>query len=244
MRGLRLIAELEPTRNPSKLHQRVRLLIPHFDAIDIPESPMGKPIAHAAVLAAVINSRYKTPVIPHIRVSDVNTVALLSLMGGLAAAEVREAVLLRGDPPEEGSPVEELTVEEAASLVKRRLRGKSPRIGAMLSVRQPLERIEERLRADIDFYMVLRALSDLEKLERISRIASRLGKELYAYLIVARPHRLESLKAMLGDQPVYLPEEALSVAEKIEPLVDGIIVSSPGDIEAVVVTGQLLSGQL
>lgn len=244
MRGLRIIAELEPTRNPRKLHQRVRLLVPHFDAIDIPESPMGKPIAHAAVLAALINSKYGTPVIPHIRVSDVNTVALLSLMGGLAAAEVREAVLLRGDPPEEGAPVEELTVEDAAALVKKRLRGKSPRIGAMLSIRQPMERIEARLRADIDFYMVLRALSNLEKLDRVSRLASRLDKELYAYLIVARPHRLAALKAMLGDQPVYLPEEALTVAEKIEPLVDGVIVSSPGDVEAVVETGQLLSTQL
>jgi len=237
--NLRVIAELEPTRNREKLLKRVKLLAPHVDAIDIPEVPMGRPIASAPVVAAHLSALYPgTSFIPHIRVIDVNRVGMLSILGGLAAAGVGEAVLLRGDRPVEGRVVEDLTVEEAARLAVERLR-RRPSLGAMLSIRYPLPEIERRLEAPFSFYLVLRAFTSLEKLREVSRAAHRLGKKLYAYLIVGGSN-YEQLRRMLGDQPVYRPQEAVEAAAALEGVVDGVLVSSPGSLETVVETVQKL----
>lgn len=238
---MKVIAELEPTRNREKLLARVKMLAPNVDAIDIPEAPMGRPIASAPVLAAHLKALYPTlSFIPHIRVIDVNRVGLLSIAGGLKAAGVEEAVLLRGDDPAEGTVVNDLDVEEAAALVKTRIRG-APRLGAMLSIRYPREKIASRLLSSLDFFMVLRALHDREKLAWVAGEARRLGKRLYAYIIVYSERNREKLLSMLGDQPLYPLDRVEEAAEALRGTVDGVVVSSPGDVDAVVKACQRLA---
>ncbi|KSW12217.1 hypothetical protein CF15_05530 [Pyrodictium occultum] len=229
---MRLLGELEPTKNPDKLALRVEKLAQAVDAIDIPEAPMGRPIASAAVLAAYIKAKYFIDVVPHVRIVDVNTVGLLSILGGLRAAGVEEAVLLRGDRPALGGTVEELTVEEAASIAAKRLHG-SPRLGAMLSLRYPMEAIRSRLEAPLSFYLVLRANYSIERLAEVSKLARSLGKTLYPYVIVASKKNYEKLKMMLADQPIYSLDEAIRFAEKVKSYVDGLLISSPGDMDTV-----------
>ena len=238
---MRVIAELEPTRNNKKLLERAKALAPYVDAIDIPDAPMGRPLAAAYILAAYLAAQYpRIAFIPHIRVGDMNALAILNIIGGLKAAGVREAVLLRGDDPAVGRPVDHLTVEEAAALAKDTVKN-SPLLGAMLSMRYPMESIARRLSAPLDFYMVLRPLASKEKLEATAREARRLGKKLYAYIIIGGEENLEKLRAMLGDQPVYRPAEVPRVAEELEHLVDGVILSSPGSLAAIVEAAQALA---
>ncbi len=238
---VRIIAELEPSKNREKLISYLNRLVANVDAVDIPEVPMGRPIASAPVLAAHFKAIYgDTEFIPHIRVIDVNRVGLLSILGGLHVANIREAVLLRGDDPVEGVKVEDITVEEAAVLAKQRLRGRSPSLGAMLSIRYPLSMIEQRLNASLDFYMVLRGLHSYEKLVAVSGLAKKYGKKLYAYVIIASDRNRAMLKEMLGDQPVYNVEDVETVVERLAPLVDGVILSSPGDREAIIMAAQRL----
>ena len=235
---MKIIAELEPSRKRDKLLSRVKGLVANVDAIDIPEVPMGRPLASAAVLSAHLQAIYPdTEFIPHVRVIDLNRVGLLSIIAGLGVAGIRETVLLRGDDPVEGSIVEDLTVEEAALLVRERLKT-YPRLGAMLSMRFPIEAMEKRLEAPFDFYMVLRALHDPRKLVKVSTIAQAKGKLLYAYVIVAGSRNRELLKRMLGDQPIYSVEEVENVIDQLSGLVDGIIISSPGDYQALVEAAQ------
>ncbi len=238
---MKIIAELEPTRNNEKLARRLRMLVPHVDAIDIPEVPVGKPIASAPMLAAYIKARYpEVEVMPHVRIIDVNKAALLSIVGGARATRIEELVLLRGDDPLEGEIVRDLkSVEEAAAYIKTRVR-KTPLLGAMLSIRYPIEKIMTRLTAPLDFYLVLRATVSIRKLAEVSREAQRLGKRLYAYIIIVGEKNRKILRNMLGDQPLYTPQEALHVVEEISSLVDGILLSSPGDVDAVVEAAQRL----
>lgn len=238
---MRIIAELEPTRNNKRLLERVKALAPYVDAVDIPDAPLGKPLAAAYVIAAYLAAKYPgIDFIPHIRVGDMNALAILNVIGGLKAAGVREAVLLRGDDPAVGRPVDQLTVEEAASLTKDSIRN-PPLLGAMLSMRYPLESIVERLAAPLDFYLVLRPLASREKLEATAREARRRGKKLYAYIIIGGRGNIETLRAMLGDQPVYTPSEVPKIAEELKPLVDGVILSSPGSPAAIVEAAQVLA---
>jgi len=237
----RIIAELEPSRNREKLLAYLKRLAANVDAIDIPEVPMGKPIASAAVLAAHFKAIHGSiEFIPHLRVIDANRVGLLSTLGGLYVAQVREAVLLRGDDPVEGVKVEDVGVEEAAALAKQRLKQRTPKLGAMLSMRYPLSLIERRLHAPLDFYLILRSLYSYEKLVEVSKLARKLGKKIYAYVILASERNFTLLREMLGDQPIYRVEEVEDVVEKLMHLVDGVILSSPGDRDAIVEAAQRL----
>jgi len=240
---MKILGELEPTKNNEKLAKRVEKLAGVVDAIDIPEAPMGKPIAHAAILAAYIKAKYGIDAIPHVRVSDLNTVGLLSILGGLRATGIEEAVLLKGDPPIVGKEVEELTVESAAEVASSRLSGR-PRLGAMMSLRYSLEAITKRLQAPLDFYLVLRPSYSLEKLEQVSKLAKSLNKRLYTYIIVASSRNYPQLREMLVGQPVYNIDEAVRFATKIQRLVDGILISSPGDVDAISETAQRIKREL
>jgi len=239
MTGMRLIAELEPTRNHDKLLKMVSVLVEYYNAIDIPEAPMGRPLASAAVLASYIKCRWDVDVIPHLRIVDVNKTSLISIIGGLKAVGVRETVLLKGDKPWEGVIVGDVaTVEEAAAYVKARV-SKPPLLGAMLSLRYGFSDIASRLTSPLDFFLVLRPTHDLQKLRDVSRRAKSLGKRLYAYIITALDKDGKArLQSMLGDQPVYLVDEALSVIELLKDSVDGVIVSSPGSVDAIRALGE------
>lgn len=239
MAGTRLIAELEPLQSREKLEARLRALIPYFDVIDIPEAPLGNPSASSALLAVYIWSKYGVQVIPHIKVTDVNSLALINIVSGLAVVGIEEVVVLRGDPPRIGSTVEDVSVEGVLDLVKKYSKG-TPRLGALISLRYPRSLIGKRLNKPFSFYFVLRPAVDLDKLVWLSREARRKGKKLYAYIIVMGEKNKSTLRSLLGSQPVYEVREAIAVIERLSGLVDGFIVSSPGDVDAMVSVAQRL----
>ncbi len=237
MNNIELIAELEPLQNKEKLEARLRALIPHFDVIDIPEAPLGNPSVSSALLAVYIWSKYGIKVIPHIKVTDVNSLALINIVNGLATIGIEEVVVLKGDPPRIGSTVEDVTVESVPDFVKKYSKN-IPRLGALISLRYPRNLIERRLNKPFAFYYILRPIVDLDKLAWLSREARRNGKRLYAYIIVMSEKNKPILQSLLGDQPVYETKEAITIMERLSSLVDGFIVSSPGDVNAMISVAQ------
>ncbi|NPA05770.1 MAG: hypothetical protein GXO09_06735 [Crenarchaeota archaeon] len=221
-------AELEPSSKWEKLGKRaVALLEAGANALDIPEAPLGAPRGYAPIIACLLHERLGARTIPHIRLLDVNLNAVISIAKGLRACGVEELVVLRGDPPLYGEPVN-TSSEEAARLVRETVRG--VRVGALLSLRHGREKVLGRVRGPFDFFLVTRWVNRLEDLEVAAGEAHEQGKKLVGYLIVGCGEGLERLRRLLQGQPVLGPEEAVELADIVDGLLDAVLVSSPGDV--------------
>ena len=155
------------------------------NGVDIPESSLGYPSINSVVLASIIVNVFNVDTIAHVRLADVNHLGFLSLAYAAQSLSIGRLLVTVGDPPKVGKPVSYLASEDSLKLARvygvRRLK-----IGAILSLRFPLEKIYERLRRDFNFYLVLRfSEKNLDKFAKVSEKATGLGKELYPYVIVA-----------------------------------------------------------
>jgi len=93
--------------------------------------------------------------IAHVRLADVNHLGFLSLAYAAQFFGVDKLLVTTGDPPKVGKSVGQLTSEKALELA-RNYNIKKLKIGAILSLRFPLEKIYERLEKGFDLYLVLR----------------------------------------------------------------------------------------
>ena len=153
--------------------------------IDVHESSLGHPSVNSVSLASILVNVFNVDAIAHVRLADVNHLVFLSLAYAAQFFGVDKLLVTVGDPPRIGKPVGYLTSEEALKLARVYGVGKL-KIGAILSLRFPLEKIYERLRRDFNFYLVLRfSEKNLDKFAKVSEKATGLGKELYPYVIVA-----------------------------------------------------------
>ncbi len=235
-------AELEPSSRWERLGARAAALLDAgVDAIDIPEAPLGTPRGYAPILACLLRQRLGARTVPHVRVLDLNLNAAVSVAKGLRACGVEEVVVLRGDPPAYGRPTGTRS-EEAASLIRRLVPG--VRVGALLSLRHGLPRVLERLGGPFDFFLVTRWPGRLSDLSEVSVEARARGKRLIGYLIVGCGESLARLKSMLNGQPVHAPREAVELAASVAGLLDGVLVSSPGDIDCMLRVIEMLKGGL
>ena len=215
---MELVAELD---GGSGLEEWAIRLSRYYDWIDIPDSPMGKPGPHSLLAACTLQARHGLRVIPHVRLYDVTYTGFKAIAKTLAMTRIRRVVVLRGDPPRRGSRIEDLAPEEAMEI----LRSKAPQVevGLLLSMRKEWSIIEERLDQGPDFVLVLHyRAKGWEGMERLAREASRRGVKLIPYLVITT-----SRNHSLVDES-RVPEEAARLGR----LVDGILFSAPGDIEA------------
>ncbi len=237
---MEIIAELKPTKNKYKLSKTVDKLRPYVDFFDIPESPLGKPIAHSVLLASYLREVLGVEVIPHIRVQDLNKTALLSIIGGLEFLGIERVVLLRGDPTS-GNSSSKLTVEEAAFYTKKN--SEFLETGAIISLRYPIADILKRIsNRYLDFFLVLRASQYQEKLEVVRQYADR--KRIYVYIIIATEKNLPFMREILGDQPLHTLNEVAAFAESVKEFADGVVLSCPFDVDAIVEASKLIRQQL
>ncbi len=229
------IAELEPTKKKHKLNKVVNRLRKYVDLFDIPESPLGKPVAHSVLLASYLREALGVDVIPHIRVQDLNKTALLSIIGGLEFIGINKVVLLRGDPVSNDST--KLTVEEAAFYAKNYY--KKLKVGAIVSLRYPTTEILKRVgNRYLDFFLVLRASQYEDKLRIIRQHSST--KKIYVYVIIATEKNLPFLREMLNDQPLHILSEVSSFVDRVRGFADGVVLSCPFDTDAIVEVSKLV----
>ena len=197
------------------------------DGVDIPESSLGYPSVNSVALAAILINLFNVKSIAHIRLADLNHVGFLSLASAAEALGVKYLLVTVGDPPVLGRNVDQLTSEEALDIA-REYGIKKLKIGAILSMRFPIEKIFERLDRGFDFYLVLRLSSEnLDKFIKVSRKAHDLGKELYPYVIVGTAKN-RNLLSRIG-QPYVTLDKLKGFLAKIDEFADGIIVSCPKD---------------
>jgi 5,10-methylenetetrahydrofolate reductase len=153
--------------------------------------------------------------IVHIRLLDVNKTGLKSLLGGAYLLDIREVVVLQGDPPAEGRPVGDVSTEEAVAEAKKI----GLKVGALLSLKRDYRRRIEALGAD--FYLALH-LTDVRQLEGLPPV-------VYPYVMVKTNNNsvlIERLK-----QTAVNPQKALELIRALEGVAPGVVVSVPGDFD-------------
>lgn len=212
---MRIIAELPPSISREVLINRIKAISQYTSYVDIPDSPMGKPSAHAIAVGVLAKEGGLAPIV-HMRLRDLNLLAYRSLLGAMKLLGLEHVVLLMGDPPSVGLPVDHLSTESAVPMAKEY----GLRVGVMVSMRR---NYAERLKIGADFFLVLNleTPSSLEGLESL---------ELYPYLII-RTDKNSKILERLGQPSVEL-RALRSFIEELEPYVDGAIISAPGDFEA------------
>lgn len=221
---MQVAVEVEPFKSKRDLEWIAEVIGTKADLVDIPDLPLGKrlssPVA-AAYLAAVIGPGR---VIAHVRTVDHSIHAIKGIAKTLLSLGVYRLVLLRGDPlgAETGPSPEE------AFRVLAPYRERGLKLGFIISLRKPMEVIEERLNLDPDFVLVLNLTR--ERLEILGEVASRI--EVIPYIIV-RTQRNATLFTHGVSSLSLGPAEAVNLACGAgQAGAWGVLVSSPGDRQA------------
>ena len=206
---MELIVEFDPPRNKRSLEEGARRLAGVYDWLDIPDAPLGKPNYNSPVISAYL-AALGFRVVAHLRVQDYNVVSFKNITKTLGSLGVERMVFLRGDPPQQGAPVDQVTPEEAVAYALRR--PEAPEPGLLISLKKSLEEISARLGAGARFYYVLNYdwKGELNgKLDNVIERARERGARIYVYLII--------------------PRDGVPGAEVMRqlPNIDGIIVSWP-----------------
>jgi len=230
---MKVVCELVPGTKLDLLSNLVKELTEYIDVFDIPDSPLGKPYPSSLTVATYLKLITNKEVFGHIRLKDVNLNALISLVKSAVLFKIDAVVLLQGDNPTIGPSVSLTSTEQAIEVLKRELKGEElPKIGALLSLRYPKERILRRLRSNADLFLVLR-LSRPSDIEDISKEAKKLGVELYPYILVKTVKSKRILSSLSGQYSVEL-NNLESFIENLRDLVNGVVISCPGDHKGLV----------
>ena len=213
---MEVVAEITSSLNRDLILKKLAKLKTLVDKVDIPEAPGGKATAHSLAVGVLAMQQGLEPIV-HIRLLDVNKTGLKSLLGAARLLGLEYVVLLQGDPPAEGSPVTDVTTEEAIAEAKKM----GLKAGALLSLRREYAK---RLEAGADFYLALH-FSHKDQLRGLPR-------NVYPYIIVETPKNAPLIQRLR--QTAVPPQRAVELAEEIDGLVDAVIISAPGDFEALV----------
>ncbi len=194
--------------------------------IDIPESPMGKATASSIAVASYLRGTGLECVLPHVRVCDLNRLALLSVAKAARAIGVWGLLVTYGDPPVVGSCTDAfVSSAEAIEFVRRNI-SYAPRLGAVLSLRYPMPEMLSRLRSLADFFLVLRLGEETwNKFVSISEEATKLGKALIPYVIV-RTKTNRGIFAEL-DQPTVEMSELSYWVGRVCQVAGNVLLSLP-----------------
>ncbi|MEM0468250.1 MAG: 5,10-methylenetetrahydrofolate reductase [Pyrobaculum sp.] len=215
---MEIIVEITPVVNKEHLLKKMEAVRPFVEAIDIPEAPGGRPLAHSLAVGALAKQLGLEPIV-HIRLLDVNKTGLKSLLGGAKVLEIKKVVLLQGDPPYEGRPVGEVSTEEAVAEAKKL----GLAAGALVSLKRDYWR---RLEIGADFYLALH-FSDVRQLVGLPPV-------VYPYIIIKTSQNIALIEKLR--QTAVTPNEAVELVKGLEGVAPGAVLSAPGDFAALVKT--------
>ncbi|MET1160078.1 MAG: 5,10-methylenetetrahydrofolate reductase [Thermoprotei archaeon] len=217
------LLELVP-RNRDMVDEIVSRGKDFFKYYTIPEGPGGYPGIFSVATAMYIKLRYGYRVLPHIRLYDINRLALLSIANAVKEYRLDGLVLLRGDKPWKGSIVNDISSEEALQLLRKK--GYGFPIGMILSLNYSLDDIVKRLELRADFYHVINYGTGREELlSRVYREAKKWGVKLYTFILLGLRENEELFKKL--GQPYIKPEELRDQLVLLSSISDGVVLSSP-----------------
>ncbi|MCX8196507.1 MAG: methylenetetrahydrofolate reductase [Acidilobaceae archaeon] len=237
---MELAFEIEPVKRRETLEQRLRRLEGTVEWIDIPDSPMGTTRFSSPLVGCMAKGVSRLGVISHLRVIDVNRIALEAIVKGLSLCGVEALVFLRGDIVDGSSVILDVAPEEAVRITKSM--GAPLLAGLTLSLRKSEEEIAQRVKVGADLYLVLHlSEATLYKLEEAVKAAG--GAKVYPYVVLLTERNERVLRPILSKAPLYPLEGALALAESLESLTHkpaGLLISSPGDFEGGLRLAELL----
>ncbi len=228
---MRILVELAPMKKREKLDAILVSIREFVDCFDIPESPLGIPAPNAIVTGVYVKEVTDKCVISHIRLYDINRTALLSLAYAAQTYGIDGVVLTHGDTPRNGTIVRDISTPEAVKLLKKEV--PKLKIGAIISLRYPLNEIIKRLEMGADFYLVLRLSRDsADKYLKVLEVAEKQGVELYPYIIVSTGKNSRVLEKI--EQPSIPLEGLHDFLSEYKHLLHGAVFSSPLDFDGLV----------
>ena len=227
-----LIAELDGSKSMKEFEEKVKAVKEYFDWIDIPDSPLGHPGPFSLIASCIIEERYRVKTIPHIRVIDLNETALKSIAKTLPLTRIKRIVLLRGDPPRRGSRIEDLSPDEAMEVFKKRNPGLE--VGLLISMNYPWRSIEDRLDRGPEFILVLNHMAKgMQGLVTLAEKAYRRGIMVIPYIVLSTP-RNQDVISRLNRSSIIEYNAVGNHVSKLRGMVDGLLLSSPGDYKVLV----------
>jgi hypothetical protein len=226
---LELIAELPPKRSLDKMARVASRLLELADSLDVPDAPLGAPAPSSPVMAAAIRSALggRADLIAHLRLLDVSPLGVVNIAMSMEAAGVSRLLLLRGDRPALGDPCN--TDPEAMAAVIRSL-GIRVRVGHLLSLAKPMDQVLRRASSGADFYVITRPWRS-GLVSEVVRGAHLRGSKLYVYLVLLTEANADALRSIPREELVTMSEVREAI-ERLRGVVDGVIVSSPRDLES------------
>jgi len=152
-----------------------------------------------------------------------------------------------GDEPRYGEPLGSKywrRTEDAKDFLKNEIKIRTTKLGCLLSPRP--RRVERygtkefniddminRVKSGWDFALFMRLTEEtLPALEQLSRGIRelKLNVSLYTYVLIGTPRNADTLK-QIGWTPTTKPDNVREFLERIDGLVDGVIITAAGDYQ-------------
>jgi 5,10-methylenetetrahydrofolate reductase len=224
-----LIAELPPKRSFNKIVSIASRLIELADSLDVPDAPLGYPSPSSPVVSAALKAsmRNDVDIIAHLRLLDTAHLGAVNVAMAMESLGISRLLLLRGDRPSIGSPCS-ATPEDVAATIRGL--GLKVKVGHLLSLAKPVQQVLQRVSSGADFYVVTRPWRS-PLIGDVSRAAHQRNAKVYVYLVVLSKANAELLSSIPREELV-MPDEVKEAVSALRERVDGVIISSPRDLES------------
>lgn len=205
-----------------------------YESLFIPCAPAGTPMIDCFSAGIYLGSKGTFGIYSSIRTSDCTLNHIIEKIKTALEFRFRGVLITRGDPPQYGRGLNEYGTESVVKFVRRA--GLKVDLGVIVSLRFQVEEIYRRLQdLQPDFVFVMRYQHDeLEekKLNYIVKEARDLGTRVYVFVLLGTESNIPVFNKL--GQPYIRVDDFPRVVEALARSVDGIVVSSPLDIEGAV----------
>jgi 5,10-methylenetetrahydrofolate reductase len=236
--------ELVPPRsNVEKMLKRIESIVNLVDAFNITDTPLGMPRIPSVIFASLLLQKFDVKTIIHLKTINMNKVALKSIIYGCAAIGVYGILVVRGDKPSEGNEVSDTWPEELVLWGKSDERVSFLKMGMIAGPPLDPQRLLKKLSARPDFMatQVMLRTEDAKIFHRnLMNVLKAYGwmPQIYATLIVPTEKNSSAIKEIaqlagiqIPDNVVMSYDEFRNIIDELEKIYDGIIISSPMDLD-------------
>jgi 5,10-methylenetetrahydrofolate reductase len=238
---MKILHEFVPTRKFLQMAEETKDLV---DGWNITDSAAGVPAPSGTAVGCVLKIKYPDKiVIPIFILNYKGPVEVGALALAADALGLDGLVLTFGDEPKYGEPLAPKywkRSEDARDFLRNEVKVRRVKLGCLLSPRPVRDRYKKefgvedmvnRVKTGWDFTFFMRLTDEtFPILEGVSAELKKLNIPLYTYFLIKTPKNAEIL-ARIGWNPTTDLENAVSYAEKLEGLVEGIIATCAGDFE-------------
>jgi len=249
---MKIMYEFIPKANFLDLAEEIKDLV---DGFNITDSAGGIPAPSATAVACAIKIKYPQKIIiPMLITNYKGPVEIAAAASACEALDIYGMVPDPGDAPKYGYPIrtrrdgtcemlsdkEEIErfrratgpAEEVRDFLRNIVKIKKLKLGCLLTSRRPTEEAVARIRDAWDFCLFLRLeKASLPKLKELALECRNLGKPIYPYFVVETPRNKKILER-IGWPSTTILEKAEEFLAELQGVVDGIISTCLGDIEA------------